>query len=73
MDEVLSARATRSAVVERFFDELSDGELEGVCRAKPSPEYPDEPYLVGRCVWTVLREDSNTAATPNATSPRSEH
>lgn len=57
MDEVLSARATRSAVVERFFDELSDGELERVCRAKPSPEYPDEPYLVGRCVRTVLREE----------------
>ena len=57
LDEVLAARATRAAVVDRLFDELSDDELQRVCGAKPSPEYPDEPYLVGRCVRTVLREE----------------
>ena len=57
LDEVLEARAARAALVGRTIDELTDEEFQRVCARKPSPEYPDQQYTVGRCIRVVLREE----------------
>ena len=58
LDEVLTARAGRSAAVGRVIDALTEAELGRVCTRKPSPLYPDQEYTVGRCIRVVLREEA---------------
>jgi hypothetical protein len=57
LEEVLEARRARAAIVGRLINQLTDEELQRVCRRKPSPEYPDQQYTVGRCIRVVLREE----------------
>jgi DinB superfamily/Pentapeptide repeats (8 copies) len=56
-DEVMEARADRTAVVRGIVDGLTDEELERVCHRAPAPGYPEEPRTVGRCLSVVMREE----------------
>lgn len=57
LDEVLRAREARAAVVGRVIAELDDDGFRRICGRRPSPEYPDQEYTVGRCLRVVLREE----------------
>lgn len=58
LDEVLEARQKRATSVGRLIDALTFDDLQRVCARKPSPDYPDQQYTVGRCVRVVLREEA---------------
>jgi hypothetical protein len=55
--EVLAARTDRMAVVRGIVDDVTDTELERLCRRSPAPGYPDETRSVGRCLRVVMREE----------------
>jgi hypothetical protein len=56
-DEVMDARASRTAVVRGIVDGLTDGELERLCSRSPAPGYPEEARTVGRCLAVVMKEE----------------
>lgn len=58
LDEVLAPRLTRMATMRRVVDGLTDAELARVCGRKPADPYPDQEYLVRRCLTVVLREEA---------------
>jgi hypothetical protein len=55
--DVMAARTDRMRVVRRIVDGLSDADLERICARTPAPLYPEEPYLVGRCLRVVMNEE----------------
>ena len=55
--EALVPRRARMATVRRVVDELSEVELDRVCGRKPADPYPDQEYVVRRCLRVVLREE----------------
>lgn len=57
LDEVLRAREARAAIVGRVIEGLADDEFQRICGRRPTPEYPDQEYTVGRCIRVVLREE----------------
>jgi hypothetical protein len=57
-DEVLVPRFARMATMRRVVDGLTDAELDRVCRRKPADPYPDQEYLVRRCLKVVLKEEA---------------
>ncbi len=57
LDEVLAARLVRMATMRRVADGLTDAELDRVCGRKPGDLYPDQEYVVRRCLKVVLREE----------------
>lgn len=58
LDEVLAPRLARMATMRRVVDGLTAAELDRVCARKPADPYPDQEYLVRRCLKVVLREEA---------------
>lgn len=54
--EVLEPRRARMATMRRVVDQLTEVELDRVCR-RPADTYPDQEYVVRRCLTVVLREE----------------
>ncbi|MGO1972188.1 MAG: DinB family protein [Propionibacteriaceae bacterium] len=58
LDEVLEARLARMATMRRVVATLDQVEFDRVCGRKPADPYPDQTYLVGRCLRVVLKEEA---------------
>ena len=58
LDDVLAPRLARMATMRRVVDGLSAAELDRVCGRKPADPYPDQEYVVRRCLRVVLREEA---------------
>jgi hypothetical protein len=58
LDEVLTPRLARKTTIRRFIDGLTDADLNRVCRRKPADPYPDQEYVVRRCLTVVLKEEA---------------
>jgi hypothetical protein len=58
LDEVLAPRAARMAKMRRVVDELTATELDRVCDRKPAEMYPDQEYVVRRCLKVILKEEA---------------
>ncbi|MCU4183054.1 DinB family protein [Acidiferrimicrobium sp. IK] len=58
LDEVLAPRLARMAVMRRTVEALTDSELDRICSRKPADPYPDQEYVVGRCLKVVLKEEA---------------
>ncbi len=58
LDEVLAPRLARMATMRRAIDGLSEAELDRVCGRKPADPYPDQEYVVRRCLKVVLKEEA---------------
>lgn len=58
LDEVLAPRLARMATMRRVVDALTATELDRVCARKPADPYPDQEYLVRRCLTVVLQEET---------------
>ena len=57
LDEVLAPRRRRMATMRRFVEGLTEAELDRTCGRKPAEPYPDQEYVVRRCLKVVLREE----------------
>jgi hypothetical protein len=57
LDEVLEPRRARMATMRRVVDQLTEVELDRVCGRRPADPYPDQEYVVRRCLKVVLREE----------------
>jgi len=57
-DEVLQARRHRMATVRHLVAGLTEAELDRSCGRKPADPYPDQQYLVRRCLTVVLEEEA---------------
>ena len=59
LDEVLTARAERMAIVRHLVDGLGDEDIERRCRANRSKGFPADPrrYDYRTCLWTVFGEE----------------
>ena len=58
LDEVLAPRLARMATMRRVVDGLTEAELDRLCGRKPAEPYPDQEYVVRRCLKVVLREET---------------
>jgi hypothetical protein len=58
LDEVLAPRLARKAVMRRVVDNLTEAELDRVCARKPADYYPDQEYIVRRCLKVILKEEA---------------
>ncbi|MBB5978177.1 DinB family protein [Kribbella solani] len=58
LDEVLAPRSARMATMRRVVDGLTEAELDRVCGRKPAEPYPDQEYVVRRCLKVVLKEEA---------------
>ena len=58
LDEVLAIRHARMATMRRVVDQLTETELDRVCGRKPADPYPDQEYVVRRCLKVVLKEEA---------------
>lgn len=58
LDEVLAPRRARMATMRRVVDGLTEAELDRVCSRKPADTYPDQEYVVRRCLKVVLEEEA---------------
>ena len=58
LDEVLAPRLARMATMRRVVDGLTEAELDRVCGRKPADPYPDQEYVVRRCLRVVLKEEA---------------
>jgi hypothetical protein len=58
LDEVLTPRLARMATMRRVVDGLTEAELSRVCGRKPADPYPDQEYVVRRCLKVVLQEEA---------------
>jgi hypothetical protein len=58
LDEVLAARLARMATMRRVVDGLTGAELDRECGRKPADPYPDQEYVVRRCLKVVLKEEA---------------
>jgi hypothetical protein len=58
LDEVLGPRLARMATLGRVVDGLTEAELDRVCGRKPADPYPDQEYVVRRCLRVVLKEEA---------------
>lgn len=58
LDEVLVPRLARMAAMRRVVDGLTAAELDRVCGRKPADPYPDQEYVVRRCLKVVLKEEA---------------
>jgi len=55
---VLVPRLARMAAMRRVVDGLTADELDRVCGRKPADPYPDQEYVVRRCLKVVLKEEA---------------
>ncbi len=58
LDEVLAPRLARVATMRRVVDGLTEAELDRACGRKPADPYPDQEYVVRRCLKVVLKEEA---------------
>ncbi|WNV87923.1 DinB family protein [Umezawaea sp. Da 62-37] len=58
LDQVLAPRLARMATMRRVVDGLTTAELDRVCGRKPADPYPDQEYVVRRCLKVVLKEEA---------------
>lgn len=58
LDEVLAPRLARMAAMRRVVDGLTAAELDRVCGRKPADPYPEQEYVVRRCLKVVLKEEA---------------
>jgi hypothetical protein len=58
LDEVLAPRLARMATMRRVVEGLTEAELDRVCGRKPADSYPDQEYVVRRCLKVVLKEEA---------------
>jgi DinB superfamily len=58
LDEVLLPRRARMTAMRRVVDGLTDDELDRICRRKPAEPYPDQDYVVRRCLKVILKEEA---------------
>ncbi|MGW3959149.1 DinB family protein [Amycolatopsis sp. NPDC005003] len=58
LEEVLAPRLARMAAMRRVVDGLTVAELDRVCGRKPADPYPDQEYVVRRCLKVVLKEEA---------------
>src|SRR4051794_34317721 len=58
LDEVLAPRLARMATMRSVIDGLTEAELDRVCGRKPAESYPDQEYVVRRCLKVVLKEEA---------------
>ncbi len=58
LDEVLAPRLARMAAMRRVVDGLTAAELDRVCGRKPADMYPEQDYVVRRCLKVVLKEEA---------------
>ncbi|GAB2606745.1 DinB family protein [Kribbella endophytica] len=58
LDEVLELRRARMDVMRRTVDALTDAELDRVCGRKPADPYPEQEYVVRRCLKVILKEEA---------------
>ncbi|WP_230862734.1 DinB family protein [Amycolatopsis camponoti] len=58
LDEVLAPRKARMATMRCVIDGLTAAELDRVCDRKPADMYPDQEYVVRRCLKVVLKEEA---------------
>ncbi|MEV4056817.1 DinB family protein [Amycolatopsis sp. NPDC049688] len=58
LDEVLAPRLARMAAMRRVVGGLTPAGLDRVCGRKPADPYPDEEYVVRRCLKVVLKEEA---------------
>ena len=56
--EVLAARLLRMATMRRFVDGLTEAALDRICGRKPADPYPDQEYVVRRCLRVMLKEET---------------
>ena len=57
LDEVMGPRRRRMATMRRVVEALTDAELDRTCGRKPADPYPDQEYVVRRCLKVVLTEE----------------
>ena len=57
-EEVLAPRLARMATMRRVVGGLTETELDRVCGRKPAEPYPDQEYVVRRCLKVVLKEEA---------------
>ena len=57
LDEVLAPRQRRMATMRRVVQGLTEAELDRTCGRKPAKPYPDQEYVVRRCLKVVLKEE----------------
>jgi hypothetical protein len=58
LDEVLAPRLARMATMERVIAGLTGAELDRVCGRKPAEPYPNQEYVVRRCLKVILKEEA---------------
>ena len=58
LDEVLAPRLLRMAAMRRVVEGLTEAELDRTCGRKPAEPYPDQEYVVRRCLKVVLKEEA---------------
>ena len=58
LDEVLAPRLLRMATMRSVVDGLTEAELDRTCGRKPAEPYPDQEYVVRRCLKVVLKEEA---------------
>lgn len=56
--EVLEARQARATSVGALLENLSDADLDRVCVRRPADFYPEQTYVVRRCLTVVLKEEA---------------
>ena len=57
LDEVLAPRQRRMATMRRVVGRLTEAELDRTCGRKPAEPYPEQAYVVRRCLKVVLEEE----------------
>ena len=58
LGEALEPRLRRMATMRRVVDGLTVAELDRICGRKPADPYPDQEYVVRRCLRVVLKEEA---------------
>lgn len=58
LNEVLAPRQARMAKMRQVVDDLTDSDLDRICTRKPADPYPDQDYIVRRCLKVILKEEA---------------
>lgn len=58
LDEVLTPRRQRMDTIRRVVEGITEAELDRICARKPAEPYPDQTYVVRRCLKVVLEEEA---------------
>ena len=58
LNEVLAPRLLRMVTMRRVVEGLTEVELDRTCGRKPAEPYPDQEYVVRRCLKVVLKEEA---------------